>query len=211
MRIRSGHLAGLAIAPLLLAAACTPAPAAPSATSAPAPAAASGGQVQVGLITKTESNPFFVKMKEGADKEATAKGAKLLSAAGKFDTDNQSQVTAIENMVTAGAKGILITPSDTKAIVPTVQKARNQGIKVITLDTPLDPQSAVSASRDYSRAYLHHLVKAGEILGQVLLSWHNVAFFQALMAELRAAIAEGRAEDFRRRFAGRVEYRKARA
>ena len=140
MRIRSGHLAGLAIAPLLLAAACTPAP-----TSAPAPAAASGGQVQVGLITKTESNPFFVKMKEGADKEATAKGAKLLSAAGKFDTDNQSQVTAIENMVTAGAKGILITPSDTKAIVPSIKKARDAGVLVIALDTPTEPQDASDA------------------------------------------------------------------
>jgi queuine tRNA-ribosyltransferase len=70
-------------------------------------------------------------------------------------------------------------------------------------DTPLDPSSPVSASRDYSKAYLHHLVKANEILGQVLLSWHNVAFFQALMAELRAAIAEGRFESFRLSFAAR--------
>jgi len=70
-------------------------------------------------------------------------------------------------------------------------------------ESPLDPASTVSASRDYSRAYLHHLVKAGEILGQVLLSWHNVAFFQALMAEMRAAIAEGRMETFRREFAAR--------
>ena len=59
------------------------------------------------------------------------------------------------------------------------------------------------ASRDYSKAYLHHLVKADEILGQVLLSWHNLAFFQALMAELRAAISDGRAEAFRRSFAAR--------
>src|SRR6266511_2103824 len=77
-----------------------------------------GGQVTVGLITKIETNPFFVKMKEGAQKEADAKGMKLMTAAGKFDGDNASQVTAIENMVAAGVKGILITPSDTKAIVP---------------------------------------------------------------------------------------------
>jgi queuine tRNA-ribosyltransferase len=70
-------------------------------------------------------------------------------------------------------------------------------------EAPLDPASAVSASRDYSKAYLHHLVKAGEILGQVLLSWHNVAFFEALMAEMRAAIAEGRFEAFRAAFAAR--------
>jgi queuine tRNA-ribosyltransferase len=72
-------------------------------------------------------------------------------------------------------------------------------------ESPLDPDIAIPASRDYSRAYLHHLVKSGEILGQVLLSWHNVAFFQALMAELRAAIAAGRAEAFRRSFASRQE------
>jgi fructose transport system substrate-binding protein len=105
----------------------------------------SGGQIQVGLITKTETNPFFVKMKEGAQKEADAKGVKLLTAAGKFDTDNASQVTAIENMVAAGAKGILITPSDTKAIVPAIKKARDKGVEVIALDTPTDPQSAVDA------------------------------------------------------------------
>jgi queuine tRNA-ribosyltransferase len=71
-------------------------------------------------------------------------------------------------------------------------------------DSPLDEASHVPASRDYSKAYLHHLVKADEILGQVLLSWHNVAFFQALMAELRAAIAAGRLEAFRRAFRSRT-------
>jgi fructose transport system substrate-binding protein len=106
---------------------------------------ASEGGVKVGLITKTETNPFFVKMKEGAQKEAAAKGATLMTAAGKFDGDNASQVTAIENMVAAGVKGILITPSDTKAIVPSIAKARAKGVLVIALDTPTDPQTAVDA------------------------------------------------------------------
>jgi queuine tRNA-ribosyltransferase len=70
-------------------------------------------------------------------------------------------------------------------------------------DSPLDPESTVSASRDYSKAYLHHLVRANEILGQVLLSWHNLAFFQALMAELRAAVVSRRMESFRTSFAAR--------
>jgi queuine tRNA-ribosyltransferase len=70
-------------------------------------------------------------------------------------------------------------------------------------DTPLDPNSDCPASRDYSKAYLRHLFKAEEILGQVLLSWHNIAFFQALTAAMRAAIAEGRFETFRRDFAVR--------
>jgi fructose transport system substrate-binding protein len=143
------RLVGLAVVPLLLAAcssgSSTSAPAG-GATSAPAAAAAnSAGTVTVGLITKTETNPFFVKMKEGADKEAAAKGAKLVSAAGKFDGDNAGQVTAIENMVTAGVKGILITPSDTKAIVPSIKKARDAGVLVIALDTPTEPQDGTDA------------------------------------------------------------------
>ncbi|WP_296598243.1 tRNA guanosine(34) transglycosylase Tgt [Phenylobacterium sp.] len=70
-------------------------------------------------------------------------------------------------------------------------------------ESPLDEGSLVPASRDYSKAYLHHLVKANEILGQVLLSWHNLAFFQALMAEMRAAIAAGTMTRFRDAFAAR--------
>ena len=64
-------------------------------------------------------------------------------------------------------------------------------------NAPLDPQSDCPASRDYSKAYLHHLFKAGEILGMVLLSWHNIAYYQSLMARLRAAIASGTLSDFR--------------
>jgi len=63
-------------------------------------------------------------------------------------------------------------------------------------ETPLDPRIDCPASRDYSKAYLHHLFKAGELLGQVLLSWHNVAYYQFLMARLREAIAEGRLAQF---------------
>jgi queuine tRNA-ribosyltransferase len=57
---------------------------------------------------------------------------------------------------------------------------------------PLDPASTCPAARDYSRAYLHHLIKSGEYLGAMLLSWVNTAFYQELMAAMRAAIAEGR-------------------
>ena len=65
---------------------------------------------------------------------------------------------------------------------------------------PLDASVDCPASQGYSKAYLHHLVKSDEILGQVLLSWHNLAFFQALMGRMRTAIAEGRFEAFRRDF-----------
>ena len=148
--LRGVRGAAAAVVLILLAAACGGA----------GSSSGSNNQVQVGLITKTDTNPFFVKMKEGATKEAQAKGAKLQSAAGKFDGDNQSQVTAIENMVAAGVKGILITPSDTKAIVPAVDKARKKGVLVIALDTPTDPQSAVDA------LFATDNMKAGELIGK---------------------------------------------
>ncbi len=60
---------------------------------------------------------------------------------------------------------------------------------------PLDPESNCPAARDYSRAYLHHLVKAGEILGMMLLTWVNLAYYQDLMDGLRRAIADKRLDD----------------
>ncbi|MGQ3039549.1 MAG: tRNA guanosine(34) transglycosylase Tgt [Brevundimonas sp.] len=68
---------------------------------------------------------------------------------------------------------------------------------------PLDPEVPCPASQDYSKAYLHHLIRADEILGKILLSWHNIAFFQALTAAMRAAIAEGRFDQFRKDFHAR--------
>jgi fructose transport system substrate-binding protein len=123
-------------------------------------AASAADQPTIGLITKTDTNPFFVKMKQGAEEAAKQGGAKLLTAAGKFDGDNASQVTAVENMMTAGVKAILITPSDTKAIVPTLKKARAAGILVIALDTPTDPQDATDA------LFATDNLKAGVLIGE---------------------------------------------
>lgn len=99
----------------------------------------------IGLITKTESNPYFVKMREGALRSAQANGLRLLTAAGKSDNDNASQVTAIENMTAAGARVILITVNDAKAIVPALRRARAKGVVVIALDSPPDPADAADA------------------------------------------------------------------
>lgn len=116
-----------------------------SALSTVAATAATAQQPVIGLITKTEINPFFVKMKEGAQQAAQAGGAKLLTGAGKSDGDNAGQVTAIENMIAAGAKTILITPSDAKAIVPSIKKARDKGVMVIAMDSPTEPMDAADA------------------------------------------------------------------
>ena len=122
--------------------------------------ASAAGEPVIGLITKTETNPFFVKMKEGAAAAAKAKGAKLMSGAGKADGDNAGQVTAMENMMAAGAKTILITPSDSKAIVPSIQKARAKGVLVIALDSPTDPADATDA------LFATDNYKAGVLIGQ---------------------------------------------
>jgi len=123
-------------------------------------AAGAAEEPVIGLITKTETNPYFVAMRDGAAAEAKAKGAKLLTAAGKSVTDNASQVTALENMVAAGAKTILIVPSDTKAIVPALRKAREKGVLIIALDTAPDPMDAADA------LFATDNYEAGVLIGQ---------------------------------------------
>jgi fructose transport system substrate-binding protein len=108
--------------------------------------AASAADVGACLITKTDNNPFFVKMKEGASKKAAELGITFKAYAGKIDGDNEGQVAAIETCIADGVKGILLTPSDTKAIIPAVKKARDAGILVIALDTPLEPIDAADAT-----------------------------------------------------------------
>jgi fructose transport system substrate-binding protein len=115
--------------------------------------------IKIGLITKTETNPFFVKMKEGAQKAAKQHGAELLTAAGKFDGDTASEITAIENMTTAGVKAILITPSS-KAVVPALLKAKRSGVMIVALDTPTDPSSAADV------LYATNNFTAGVLIGK---------------------------------------------
>jgi fructose transport system substrate-binding protein len=110
----------------------------------------------IGLITKTDTNPFFVKMKEGAQAEAKKLGAKLMTASGKIDGDTAAQITAIENMTTAGAKTILLTASG-DAVIPAVKKAQAKGVQIIALDSPFEGADALFATDNY---------KAGELIGQ---------------------------------------------
>lgn len=121
----------------------------------------------IGLITKTETNPFFVKMKEGAEAAAKANGVKLLTGAGRNDGDNAGQVIAMENMMAAGARVILITVNDSKAIVPTIGKARERGILVIALDSPPDPVSAADA------LFATDNYEAGLLIGRYARAMHG--------------------------------------
>ncbi len=112
------------------------------------------------LITKTDTNPYFVKMKQGAEAKAKELGVNLKAYAGRVDGDNDSQVAAIESCIADGVKGILLVPSDSKAIVESVQKARKAGIMVIALDTPLEPINAADAT------FATDNFKAGQLIGQ---------------------------------------------
>jgi fructose transport system substrate-binding protein len=149
--MKSKLIGSLAAASLLALAGVT-------ASAATAPAAAQ--DVIVGLITKTNTNPFFVKMREGAEGKAKELGVELRTFAGKYDGDNQAQIEAIESLVAAGAKGVLITPSDPAGLTETVKRAREAGLLVIALDTPFDPPETADAT------FATDNFKAGELIGQ---------------------------------------------
>lgn len=136
------------------------------------------------LITKTDTNPFFVKMKEGAEAKAAEVGVTLKSYAGKVDGDHESQVAAIEACIADGAKGILIAASDTKAIVDSVKAARDAGILVIALDTPLDPVDAADAT------FATDNFKAGELIGKWAAATMGAEAANAKIAMLDLAISQ---------------------
>ena len=117
----------------------------PRATAAAAPTPpARGGRHHVGvtLITKDSTNPFFVAMQKGAKADAAKNNVKLTVASGKQEGDDQGQITAIEDAIARGDKGILITPMST-GVNAAIKKARDAGLFVIALDTPPDPADTV--------------------------------------------------------------------
>ncbi|WP_164904956.1 substrate-binding domain-containing protein [Streptomyces cyaneus] len=116
-------------------------------------------KVTIGLVTKTETNPFFVTMRKAAQDAARKSGAELIALAGKFDGDNEGQVAAVESLIARDVQGILITPSNTTGILGAIAEARRQGILVIALDTATEPADAVDAT------YATDNFKAGRLQG----------------------------------------------
>lgn len=131
-----------------------------STTAMVAPATAASHSISACLITKTDTNPFFVKMKEGATAKAEELGIELKTFAGKVDGDHETQVAAIETCIADGAKGILLTASDTSSIVSSVTQARDAGLVVIALDTPLEPIDSADAT------FATDNFLAGELIGK---------------------------------------------
>jgi fructose transport system substrate-binding protein len=141
---RTARIATLTAAALVVPLALTACTATKSGTSKTG-SSGGGATVKIGLVTKTDSNPYFISRRTAAEKEATKMGAQFVAAA-TADGDNASQVTAIENMITSGVKAILITPNDSKAIVPTLLAAQKKGIFVAALDTQTDGNKGVDAT-----------------------------------------------------------------
>jgi ABC-type sugar transport system substrate-binding protein len=127
--------------------------------SAAAGSGAAAGSIGVSLITKTDTNPFFVAMAKGAKESADKLGIKLTTAAGKEDGDTASQITAVENAISKGDKGILIVPSGPD-VNPAIKKARDAGLFVIALDTPPDPADTVDIT------FATDNFEAGKLIGQ---------------------------------------------
>jgi fructose transport system substrate-binding protein len=119
----------------------------------------SGGKTGVSLILKTLSNPYFVSMKKDAEKAASSNKVDLTVAAGKSDGDTQSQISAIDNAISRGDKGILITPNG-PAVTTELLKAKKKGLFVIALDTVPTPPSSVDVT------YATDNEQAGKLIGQ---------------------------------------------
>ncbi len=118
-----------------------------------------GGDVKVSLITKDQTNPFFVAMIKGAKAKAAELGVDLTIASGKEEGDDAGQIAAIENAISAKHAGILITPMSVN-VNDAIKKARAAGLFVIALDTPTDPADIVDIT------FATNNCEAGELIGK---------------------------------------------
>ncbi|MGY6696385.1 MAG: substrate-binding domain-containing protein [Roseinatronobacter sp.] len=130
------------------------------------------------LITKTDTNPFFVKMREGAQAAAAEHGITLQTHAGRLDGDVETQIAAIESCIASGVSGILLTPNDSRALVPAVTQARDNGVLVIMLDTPLEPADAADST------FATDNFLAGVLIGEWALAQMGDAAADARIATL---------------------------
>lgn len=120
--------------------------------------------VTVGLITKQEANPYWVTLRDVAEDTAEDENVTLLTATGMSDIDVDSQRAALEEMVANGADGILIAPTSSTALLPAIAKAKQAGVLVIAIDTPVEPVDAVDA---YFATDNH---AAGRLIGQYAIA-----------------------------------------
>ncbi|MFF7283382.1 substrate-binding domain-containing protein [Streptomyces griseorubiginosus] len=128
-------------------------------SSSSASGSGGGGKVGVSLILKTLSNPYFVSMEKDAKAQAGKDNVSLTVAAGTSDGDTQTQITAIDNAISRGDKGILITTNG-DAVNAALGRAKQAGLFVIALDTAPNPASTADIT------YATDNEQAGKLIGQ---------------------------------------------
>jgi len=165
---RAAYAAAALCATAALAACSSSSSASSSATAGSSSSAAAGGSsssaasgqtVGISLILKTLSNPYFVTMKNDAEAAAAANGVKLTVAAGTTDGDTQTQITAIDNAISEGDKGILITTNG-NAVNAALDQAKKAGLFVVALDTAPTPPTVADIT------YATDNTAAGKLDGQ---------------------------------------------
>jgi fructose transport system substrate-binding protein len=119
----------------------------------------SGDKTGVSLILKTQTNPYFVAMKESAQSESDKSGVHLSVATGNADGDTQSQIGAIYTAIARGDQGIMIT-SNGQAVNAALRQAKDYGLFVIALDTPLAPVETADVT------YATDNFEAGRLIGE---------------------------------------------
>ena len=157
-RARSLRILGVGVAALMALSACG---GDDSGDTSGTGSSGGGGdeEIAISLITKDSTNPFFTAMQEGAKQAAADEGIEITIASGKEEGDDQGQIDAIENAITAQQQGILITPMST-GVNDAMLKARDAGLFVIALDTPPDPPDTVDIT------FATDNRKAGNLIGQ---------------------------------------------
>jgi fructose transport system substrate-binding protein len=130
-----------------------------SASSSGSASSSSGTKVQVALILKDFTNPYFISMENSAKADAAKLGVTLTVSAGSTDGDTTTQISAIDNAIAAGDKGIIITPNG-NAVNSALTQARQHKIFVIALDTVPTPASVVDLT------YATNNFEAGQLIGQ---------------------------------------------
>ena len=121
--------------------------------------AKANGPVQVALILKDFTNPYFISMENSAKADAAKIGVKLTVSAGSSDGDTTTQINAIDNAIAAGDAGIIITPNG-NAVNPALDQAKSHHVLVIALDTVPTPPSTADLT------YATNNFQAGQLIGQ---------------------------------------------
>jgi ribose transport system substrate-binding protein len=152
----------IVLATAWLAAGCGGREAPPSSQAAPeAP--------RVALVLKTLNSPFFIDMEKGAQEAAKRLGVNLTVQAAEREVDVDKQMQIIENLIQTGVKVLLVTPSGSKEIVPAIAKANQAGIKVVIVDTRVDPKAAKDAGIHVDSYVGSDNYEGGKIAGKYMV------------------------------------------